>query len=78
MEVRSMDENQKEIVSKVIALVNDTMGYIDLFEPNRPASIATTKLEEAVMWIQVMVANCKLKEVKKEEAPLEGELLKAS
>lgn len=37
------------------------MGFIDLYEPNRAGSIAITKLEEAVMWCQVMIANVALK-----------------
>lgn len=83
MQNREMDDNQKEIVSKIIEHVNTVMGFLDLYEPNRPASIAVTKLEEAVMWSQVMVANCKLKEetlakvAAQKAEPLEGEIITA-
>jgi hypothetical protein len=60
-DVSTEKEMKNEILSKVVSLINNVMGYIDLFEPNRPASIAVTKLEEAVMWSQVMIANVALK-----------------
>jgi hypothetical protein len=78
MLVKATDEEKNEIIGKIVGLINNVMGYIELFEPNRPASIAITKLEEAVMWSQVMVANVNLKEdVKQKIQDLKDELKEA-
>lgn len=57
-----MEETKREVIAKVVDQVNAIMGFIDLYEANRPGSIAITKLEEAVMWCQVMVNNVNLKQ----------------
>ena len=62
MEQQMTNETKSEVINKVVSLVNNIMGFIDLYEPNRPGSIAITKLEEAVMWCQVMINNVGLKQ----------------
>ncbi len=47
------------------------MGIMEQFEPSRSNEKAFTHLEEALFWLQVMIANVP----KKKEAPKEGELL---
>jgi hypothetical protein len=59
MEIR--EDTKKEVMAKMVDQINLIMGFIDLYEPNRPGSIAITKLEEAVMWSQVMVNNASLR-----------------
>ncbi len=37
--------------------VENAMKVIDRYEPSRPGSLSFTKLEEAMLWIQVMIMN---------------------
>jgi hypothetical protein len=56
MEVK-INEDIKEIMSHV----ENIFKVIDKYETSRPGSIGFTKLEEAVLWLQVMIQQVPLK-----------------
>lgn len=63
MEFKQFAPYQESMLGEIISHVNAIMALIDKYEANRPGSIAFTKLEEAVLWTQVMIGNAKLKPV---------------
>jgi hypothetical protein len=56
-----INEIPKDILSSMIGKISEVMGNMDKFQDSRSGSIAFTKLEEAMMWLQVMVHNVPLK-----------------
>ena len=62
---------KESVIGKVVHHITQVMDIIDLYEPSRPGQLAFTKLEEAIMWSQVMVNNIAQKQ------PVTGELLPA-
>lgn len=60
-----MDVNQErsDVMKDVMKRIEDVMAIVDRYEISRPGSMAFTKLEEAILWIQVLVSNVSLKEV---------------
>lgn len=59
MDVLKISDHVKEIMG----LVEKIFQVIDRFETSRPGSIGFTKLEEAVLWLQVMAQQVPLKAV---------------
>ncbi len=62
-------------VKEAMDYVEKIFQVIDRYEQSRPSSIAFTKLEEAILWLQVMVNQIPLKE--SEPKVVEGVLEKA-
>jgi hypothetical protein len=57
-----MNEKVKNI-SQFIKHVDAAMKVIESYEASRPGSLSFTKLEEAILWAQVMVNQIPLKVV---------------
>lgn len=57
LEKREIDDAQKEIIDQAVVHVNELIQIVDGFESSRQGSLAVTKLEEFVMWFQMMVTN---------------------
>lgn len=51
------------LIQQMIGHIQNAMDIIDLFEPSRPGGLAFTKLEEAIMWMQVLINNIALKKM---------------
>lgn len=66
-------EVKSENLNEFIELMKKAMEIINLYEDSRPGNFAFTKLEEAILWTQVLVGQVPL--LKKEDA-IEGELIK--
>jgi len=66
-----MTDVKAENLSKFVKGVEDSMHIIGLYEQSRPGSIAFTKLEEAILWAQVMIGQINLK--KDEETEVKDE-----
>lgn len=62
LEKKVLDIDNSEKIQKIVGYVNEILNVVDQFEPSRQGSIALTKLEEAVMWTQSMMANIPLKQ----------------
>lgn len=62
-----MDAKAAENIKEIMEHVENIFKLIDKYEPSRMGSIAFTKLEEAVLWLQVMVQNIPLKEKAEEK-----------
>lgn len=58
-----LNETPKEMLATMINKVHEIMGLMDRFQDSRSGSISFTKLEEAMMWLQVMTHSVPLKEV---------------
>jgi hypothetical protein len=58
----SNKETKAELLQTMIKNISEVMGIMDQFQDSRSGSIAFTKLEEAIMWLQVMVHNVPFKE----------------
>lgn len=56
------DAKKKELITEALNLVDGFINKVELFESCRPASICLTKIEEAMMWFQVLASNAALKE----------------
>lgn len=57
-----MEASQKETnLTKFVNAVQQAFGVIDLYEGSRVSALTFTKLEEAILWAQVMVGQTKLK-----------------
>lgn len=56
-----LSESPKEMLGVIINKISEVMGIMDNFQDSRPGSLAFTKLEEAIMWLQVMTHNAPLK-----------------
>lgn len=53
--------NPSEMLHQIVNKISEVMAIMDAFQDSRPGSIAFTKLEEAIMWLQVMTHNVALK-----------------
>lgn len=49
-----MDQKSNDI-KEIMGHIENVFKVIDRYETSRPGSIAFTKLEEAILWLQVMV-----------------------
>lgn len=56
-------ENQPKHLTEILDHIQAAMNVIDLYEVSKPGSMAFTKLEEAIMWSQVLVHRIPLKQV---------------
>ncbi len=52
-----------EVMNDIVQRIDGVMEIIRSFEESRPGSIAFTKLEEAIMWLNVMVHHVPQKPV---------------
>ncbi|MFA6080721.1 MAG: hypothetical protein WC753_04585 [Candidatus Gracilibacteria bacterium] len=52
----------KKVIADTVAHVDSIIEIINTYEPNRHGSIAITRLEEAVMWINAMAHSYPLKD----------------
>jgi hypothetical protein len=60
-------EKQKRLLLQMIAQIQSVIDTVDMFEASRPGSIAFTKLEEAILWIQVLIQAIPLKKEHQED-----------
>lgn len=51
-----------ELLNEMVNKISQVMAIMEMFKPSRPGSIAFTKLEEAMMWLQVLTVNIPLKQ----------------
>jgi hypothetical protein len=49
-------------LNEIVQNIENVFKIIDRYQNSRPGSIAFTKLEEAILWLQVMVHNIPVKE----------------
>lgn len=61
------------IVKQIVDKIEEIFRIIDLFDDSRPGNIGFTKLEEAIMWLNVMAHNVSLKNEVKVEKIIEDE-----
>lgn len=64
MEVNALNEQKnasQKLMEAIVKNVDEIIGAINLYVPNRHGSIAITRLEEAAMWINVMINSYQLK-----------------
>lgn len=55
------NETPKILLNNMINKISQIMADMDKFEDSRSGSLSFTKLEEAMMWLQVMAHNVPLK-----------------
>ena len=61
-------QNRSELLNTIVNKISEVMAIMNMFEDSRPGSIAFERLEESIMWLQVMAHNVQLKpEEKKDE-----------
>lgn len=68
-----MDATAQENLQQVMDHVEGIFKVIDKYETSKPAAISITKLEEAILWLQVMVQKVPLvkkSDENKEEIPV--------
>lgn len=65
-------ENQSGVMKDFMKSIDGLMQIVDSYEVSRPGSMVFTKLEEAILWMNVLVTNVPLKnkEVCSEIKPL--------
>ncbi len=61
----TLQTEQRKIMTEIVQSIDEVIGKINLFVPNRHGSIAITRLEEAVMWTNVMIASYPMVEADK-------------
>ena len=66
-------EEAASVITTIVGKVEEVFAVINQFQESRPGSIAYERLEEAIMWLNVMCHNIALK-VK----PVDGELISAN
>lgn len=54
-------DKKMEILSKVLHHVNSLIGLVNLYCPDRLGQNAVTRIEEAALWLQVLVEKGELK-----------------
>lgn len=64
-----MDKKSNDL-KEIMSLVERIFNIIDHYETSRPGSLGFTKLEEAVLWLQVMINQVPLKAVDVKEGEL--------
>jgi hypothetical protein len=65
------DRIPQELLDTMLSRISEIMALMDTFEDSRPGSMAFTKLEEAMMWLQVMAHNIPLKPKNIDEKEIE-------
>jgi hypothetical protein len=63
----------KENLAEFSQNVEAAMKVLDRYETSRPGSMAFTKLEEAMLWVQVLVMNVKPKAKETESSNVDTE-----
>lgn len=48
------NSSPKDLLNTMISKITEVMGIMEIFDLSRPGSIAFTKLEESIMWLQVL------------------------
>lgn len=67
--------NPQEVVKLFANGIDSLINLINVYVPNRHGSIAITRLEEAMLWANVMINSYPLKdEVKKEQEELHSQV----
>jgi hypothetical protein len=61
-------ELAKDLIEGIISDIENVFTVIRKFEDNRAGAIAFTKLEEAIMWLNVMVNHFEVKETAEEKS----------
>lgn len=62
MKAVSMSTDQMEFLTQVASHIDAIVRLLDCYEPSRPSSMVFTKLEEAMMWFNNLLATGKLVE----------------
>lgn len=57
-----------QLLEEIVKAISRAMAVMDQFESSRSGNIVFERLEEALMWAQVMAHNVKLKPIVHEEA----------
>jgi hypothetical protein len=68
-----MDARSSENIKEIMGYVENIFKVIDRYDASRPGQLGFTKLEEAILWLQVMAQQVSIKE-KRDEAPLENKV----
>lgn len=55
-----------QLLEEIVKCISRAMGIMDSFQPSRSGNIAFERLEEAMMWCQVMANNVPLKPITQE------------
>lgn len=55
------NQNPKETLSHIVNKISEAMAFLHCFEDSRPGQIALERLEEGLMWSQVVAHNISLK-----------------
>lgn len=64
-----MEVKINEDIKEIMMLVESIFKVIDKYETSRPGSLGFTKLEEAILWLQVMVQQVPLRQNPQEKEP---------
>lgn len=59
--MEKLSSEKAEIMSDIMKRIEDVMAIIDSFEISRPGLMVFTKLDEAILWSQVLVSKIALK-----------------
>lgn len=65
-----MEVNQEakaKNLAEIMQCVEGIFKVLDRYEPSRPSSLGFTKLEEAVLWFQVMIQQVPLRTEKNDQ-----------
>lgn len=73
--VSKVNNVMPDSLTEMCSYIEKVMIFIETYESSRPGSHAFTKLEEAILWLQVMVNNVDIKKKEEVKIPLEGELI---
>lgn len=63
MEIKTMSDEQKNLMKSVAEHVEQIAGILGLYQPNRYGTNAFTRFEEGMSWINLMIMNEDLKKV---------------
>ncbi len=55
------NQNPKEVLSEIVNKISEAMANLHAFHDSRPGQIALERLEEGLMWSQVVAHNIPLK-----------------
>lgn len=57
LEKKEVTQEQRDLIDQAVILVNQIIMMVDKFENCRQGEKVLTKLEECVMWFQMLVTN---------------------
>jgi hypothetical protein len=55
------NQNAKEVLNEIVNKISEAMANLHAFHDSRPGQIALERLEEGLMWSQVVAHNIPLK-----------------